>query len=703
MHNSQNGFDFPSLERSWKLFSSLIYNELKKLKLEKEKISIEINTILNLKKCIDISKSDINFMIEHKKIFIDIDKSLENIFDGLIQFKKINALNNSAVPILCRHIFNSEKIVNLINKLKELEVQKEKISERIINLEQLREENFFSDELIKELADYFELDKATSRKIRVYAIKKSGKKKSSQIKAPEQQKKEENIKDNIQEQKEESLEPIKTEKEKPKQEQKEGIYHTYEKPFKITLNERELAIDYGKKIPVKNKQKNIVLNDYRSIVSSFKKMNNRYSYLISKYKDLLKNIDINKIDDYEQECIEIEKEYHNIEEYKYKSKYEIKKIIILTYKLIEIRNKILNLVSLEQSKITEEDIEILKVYIDNFEKIAEELKTLDKSLIQEEIETSQLEEEKLIEETEEKKTIVTEQETNISEVTEINFLNNLKNQTKKYEQLKEKFRELANKYFEIINNLKPHEKEYYNQYISLNESKFKEEYIEQHNDENYDKAHSILLAIKFFELKEVIEDSIQKLSNSSPNIEEITYIEELIDELKNIGEKLEKIDTKLNEQSNEKNKASKPSNVFFLTNEEGNILLPEDSMQLIQAYAKLAESTDVDNIIKKKPFVLKNLDIEIDRIPFAQRINDRAISFVVVKTGEGSTGNGILVIASAPISGSGYVKIQNETQKVAKQHREIIKKQIELIESKNPEYYLKQEEIRKKIIKKVRG
>ena len=264
---------------------------------------------------------------------------------------------------------------------------------------------------------------------------------------------------------------------------------------------------------------------------------------------------------------------------------------------------------------------------------------------------------------------------------------------KKYNDLKEKYNDLLNKYYGRLNFLKSHE---YAWYKRRAENAISIEDIKAETED--EKIRAILLAFNVFSTKEAIEKEISE--KKERNQGDIEYLEYCINEFKGLLEELTLTDEKIKGNGPEEITVT-PSNVYFLVDETGKLVMPSDESAFV-TYERIAGTSEVDNFIKKTTRKLPDSDKEKTggRVPIVERISKYAISFLKVKTGEGTSGNGILVIATASVSSGkgGFEAIDKETNRVIDKYSDQIIKQIRLIESRNSEYLKIQEKIQGSII-----
>ncbi len=266
-------------------------------------------------------------------------------------------------------------------------------------------------------------------------------------------------------------------------------------------------------------------------------------------------------------------------------------------------------------------------------------------------------------------------------------------QIKKYNALKGKYNALLNKYYEKLNSLKSHEYAWHKRRAENAIS------IEDIKTETEDESiRAILLAFNAFSTKEAIEKEISE--KKERNQGDIEYLEYCINELNKLLEELALTDEKIKENGPEEITVT-PSNVYFLVDDTGKLVMPSDESAFV-TYERIAGTSEVDNFIKKNTRKMPDSDKEKTggRVPIVERMGKYAISFIKVKTGEGTSGNGILVIATASVSTGkgGFEAIDKETSRVIEKYSDEIIRQIRLIESRNPEYLEMQERIQNNII-----
>ena len=668
----------------WKDFCTHLYREIINLKSTLERNNIEIKKNQRKLEIIKTSKLDIEFMLKYKNFFINIDNSLENVFSALEQFKIKNGLNNSALPGLCeKQIFNSPMILQIIRDIEEenneLSKENKKLTDRISKLEDLRDGVVFSQELIRELIQKFQLDNMTGRIILLYPIRKLAKVEQQKINLKIQDKVEDKISSKEQE-----------ETKEPEVEGEEEQTAQNDEPQRISNNIRNqqplFEIEYEEETDFQNvysNRKNRILSQYRQLSTDFKKLRDRYEFILSKYELILNDISKSELSIYQIECDEIERNYSNISTYETRIDYEHKKSILLAYQMLMKKINITRILNKDYSKINAADIDALTIEIENYDELGKELTRIDSQLeyyqneadINESTTREQLE--SLPTETKESKTNDNSQN-----------IEYYKSQKSRYEGLKEKIKELINKYLELINNMKPYEKQYYSYYVSLPENELesidKSEYLI-----SYEDAQSKILAFKLFDLMQEIENTFKEIkSKNYSDTNDLEYVKESISEFQSISDKLRNIDSKLTGKTTEN---IETSNVYFVLDENGDLLSSNEEI-----YSELL-GVSLENFLKKKVVRnAQNLKELFGKKVYVKRTSNNVISFI--KTGiENTQSYGILILCATSIKNDGVTKIETETKKIASKYGSLIASQIALIEERNPEYLKTQEEIRKKL------
>ena len=572
--------DFESLQETWTSFSSLLYQELKSLKEEKERNEIERKKYETLIKIINESRNNIEFLLKHKKAFVELDPSLEQVIMGIEVFNNINGLNNPAISYLIQQIFDSQSISTVQERVDYLDSVEISLMERITSIDDLRTGKVFDDTLIKELCEKFECDKITTRKIRMYPLRKTVKKKE--------------IKSTIN--KEKDNQPRVTEE---------------------TVMEKIQIIDKNPSIDEQNSQ---IIDGMQTTINS-------------------------------NDLFDLDDDYGNVQS--------------------ETKN-----ISMKNPTSESE--------LSHFSSSKEQLQAVDYKSSSNDYSLEQMEKhEEILEENDEE--VLADNSENIPYY-EI--------QKKRYSELDSTYGEISKRYFDILNKMQPIEIATYEIYSKLTDEEFKK--IDDSSvKSNYEEAEAKILSLKLIKLKKDIEDTINIVTGENFNDKDnIEFLEELINEYQNIGDKLIQVDKKVLEKNKNTHEVDNLSNVYFLIDDTEKIVLPSEATEFLPIYSKMAKLEEVDNIIKTAPFLVKDVSDSLGRTPFARRINNSAISFVKIKANEDSTGNSILIIAAAPISRRGYTAIQKETRRIVSQYGSEIKSQIDLIEGRNSEYLQLQEEIR---------
>ena len=168
MLDANVNFSFQMLHQKWQEFCSQIFHDIMNLKDALDNNEIRIKKYYTLKKIIDASANDVEFMINHKSAFIHLDASLKEIFLVLEEFQRIGALDNGIIPGLQDKILNASTVRGIQSVIDGLEQENETLNDRISLLEDLRSSKYFSVPLIKELTSEYGYSDLDTRKILFY-------------------------------------------------------------------------------------------------------------------------------------------------------------------------------------------------------------------------------------------------------------------------------------------------------------------------------------------------------------------------------------------------------------------------------------------------------------------------------------------------------------------------------------------------------
>ncbi len=275
-------------------------------------------------------------------------------------------------------------------------------------------------------------------------------------------------------------------------------------------------------------------------------------------------------------------------------------------------------------------------------------------------------------------------------------------QKNRYEEIKENGNELINKYYNILTEMTNEENQCYRAYCYIKEE-MQEDEIKTQFKEKHETALAKITAIKLFDDKAEIEKLLKEIEiNNYSNKDDIDFLEEYINEYELALKKLKELDEKIIDQAKEKELLEK-SKVFFLTDENDDILIPEnirDGKSLINIIKK----GDGGYIQKKQnsnimPLKIKNKSFEKNcgRSILAVRNYKIIVSYIKLNSSTGKSNDGGILILTASLLNDN--KIEENTQHIIDKYEDKIIKQIEELEMENPQQIELQDRIRTEIIK----
>ena len=259
------------------------------------------------------------------------------------------------------------------------------------------------------------------------------------------------------------------------------------------------------------------------------------------------------------------------------------------------------------------------------------------------------------------------------------YFDSLKN---RYEEIKNASSALLNKYYDILQKMSQTESKYYKIYCSMTEDELKH----QPFDEGYDEVIAKIAALKIFDAKTEIEILFQTIANENyENKYDIDFLAEYINEYELLLEKLKETDKKIvDSEEEEELQNSEDLRAFFSTDENMKALVPdfvkEDSH--IGSLINIIDKAQGGHIQSKKGNI-KELKADLDLKDLLGKtvfitINSKIIvSYVKVNSGTGINDGGILILTVSPLKPN---TIKEETEKVVREHRDQILKQIAALE-----------------------
>ncbi len=277
------------------------------------------------------------------------------------------------------------------------------------------------------------------------------------------------------------------------------------------------------------------------------------------------------------------------------------------------------------------------------------------------------------------------------EISVVNFEEDYAQLKNHYEQFKDVTNPLLNQYYQILNEMKTTEFQYYKAFCSLPEEE-RQSALETNEDQVYKEAMSKILAIQIFDIKSELEELLQTIPHHDfLDKTEIELLEEYVREFESLCKKLAVVDKEIADIRKEILETDN-SKVFFLTDADKKPFFPD----IIQ---KKGYQTGFFNIVQKaQEGLLQNkqraniMPLEIhdkefrekcDRTVFSVRNNKVIVSYIKLHT-ENDLHNdgGIMILTACPINPN---TIQENTEKVIRENAEKIVQEIELIEKGDPQ------------------
>ena len=177
MANSKLERDLPFIESNWSSFMELVKDELSKENKALRELDLKIKKISRLEKILHYSENNINFLINHKVFFAQIDESLVAKFNVLEAFKRRDNLDNDIAIRTFESIINSTSLKREIDELIRVKERSDLSRDYIGRLKDLLSGRVYSFDLITELTSRFNLDSQAKNAIVFYPIMKNAKKK----------------------------------------------------------------------------------------------------------------------------------------------------------------------------------------------------------------------------------------------------------------------------------------------------------------------------------------------------------------------------------------------------------------------------------------------------------------------------------------------------------------------------------------------
>lgn len=257
---------------------------------------------------------------------------------------------------------------------------------------------------------------------------------------------------------------------------------------------------------------------------------------------------------------------------------------------------------------------------------------------------------------------------------------------KRYDEIKNKGGLLLNKYYVILQSMTPAESQYYRIYCSMTADELKEQQFEG----EYDEAMAKIVAIKLFDAKSEIENMIQTIHSANySNKDDVEFFGEYVTEYQSLLDKLKEIDKKIVDTRKGAEEWEDPK-VFFLTDNAMQPFIPDSIKQkgYQGSLVNIIQKAQEGHIQKKKgsnimPLkVSKKFKDEVGRTVFAVRNYKIIVSYIKLNSGTGLNDGGIMILTASLLNPN---TIQEDTDKVIRENREQIIRQLAAIERGDPQ------------------
>ena len=285
---------------------------------------------------------------------------------------------------------------------------------------------------------------------------------------------------------------------------------------------------------------------------------------------------------------------------------------------------------------------------------------------------------------------------NLDKTSEANDKEQFEKLKDEYESIKSENNQLFSKYYEILNSMKPDEKDSYKVYSTLPLDALSNILFEH----EYDEAMAKVIAIKLFDKKEEIENFLKSLSDEGNiNYKDAAELLKMpLDEFKPIVDRLKALDKKI-ETSKKGEEITTPSRVYFLTDDNNIPLIPElfrdgeyhgSLLNVIKkAQEGFVQSKRGCDVRELKPSAF--LKREYGRTVFMLTSNGIAVSYVKLN----STNGAIAIITASLLRPN---TIGEDTKRIIKDYKELILSQLEELENGNEKQIENQNKIMEAII-----
>lgn len=280
----------------------------------------------------------------------------------------------------------------------------------------------------------------------------------------------------------------------------------------------------------------------------------------------------------------------------------------------------------------------------------------------------------------------------------LNYEDYYNQQKNRYEKLKEATRNLLDKYYTVLSEMKSYETQYYRSFCSVTQDELKTQFVG-----NYDEANAKILAIKLFDAKVEIENTLISIVNKNyTDKDDIEYLEEYIGEFQSLSDRLKSVDDVLVNKANQLLGLTQ-SKEFFLTDSINDTFISEKIKK--GSLMALIGNAQEGFTSRGEFYNIRQLDTSVDRYKeqvgrplFSIRNGKNMMSYI--KLNSDSNDGGIMILTALPVSEGGLDAIQEATDKIIEANIELLIRQIGLIESHDLEQLTLQSKIRDKFMKR---
>lgn len=352
MPSAKRERDMPIIQHHWNNFISLVRQDLSDIYTEQRNVIIEIKRLERIRKILQHSQDDIDFLLLHKESILSLDSSLAKNFLILEAFKNINNLGNAVAVRTYKEILESEKVKKSEDLVNSLIERKDTLQTLIDEINDLIYGEVFNKELIDQLCEKHKLSGTARNAIALYPIIKTLKREKIQ-KNPEHT---------------QVIEVIST-----KQEQVEPSLEDLE-ILDITPTDEEIPT---------------YREEYDKHKIQYEKLKEQINPLLNKYYVILSEMTPIEMQYYRIYCSLTNEELKNVPEVQ--EEFEEAAAKIAAIKLFDVRTEIEKMIKeIAATGYSDRDeVEFLGAYVNEYEILSSKLKELDAKLVKtgQEIET----------------------------------------------------------------------------------------------------------------------------------------------------------------------------------------------------------------------------------------------------------------------------------------------------------------------------